>query len=179
MWESMEHWRGLRAVDQALCPAGAQQAPLAEARELRRCLDEARGDEAPLHERLCRPALQPRFQELGPLSEIKDFLDRTVRDGLFVTLTGRTTCRSWMPLFGRLRNSSKEPRMPCLLISTQMSGRISGSTQLYALKMYQSICAAPVEANHRVLGTFLSLEEARRLRRGLGKLSTRNHGTSK
>ncbi len=54
---------------QALCPAGAQQVHLAAIRELRRFLDEARGDEAQLHERLFRPALQQRFQELGPPTE--------------------------------------------------------------------------------------------------------------
>ncbi len=53
------------------CPAGVPRAPLAEARELRRCLGEARGDEAQPHERVYRPALQRRFQELGLLASAK------------------------------------------------------------------------------------------------------------
>ena len=48
-----------------------QRVPLAEARELRRCLGEARGDEAQPHERVYRPALQRRFQELGLLASAK------------------------------------------------------------------------------------------------------------
>ncbi len=94
VWESVEHWRGSRAGDPARRPAGAEQAPLAEARELRRCLGAAPGDEAPLRECLCRPAVQPRLQELRPLLEITDFLDtkiwhiNTLTGGTNITRTG-------------------------------------------------------------------------------------------
>ncbi len=67
-WESMEHWRGSRAGDLARRPAGAEQAPLAAARELRHCPGAAPGDEAPLRGCLCQPAAGPRPQELRPLS---------------------------------------------------------------------------------------------------------------
>ena len=58
---------------------------LAAIRELRRFFDEALGDEAQLHERLFRPALQQRFQELGPPTE-----------GWVVSSRWASSARSWV-----------------------------------------------------------------------------------